>query len=76
MPEPWAWLVKYAYITSTIVSAGIGLLAFGLSASLSMLTIGIAWLAYRPTLTWILAACAAVIFVVLYIRGRREESRA
>ena len=59
----------------SIVGAGIGLVAFLLAASVSLLTIAIAWVVYRPLIgvSLILLAVAAMVFLKKTI-GRRAAN--
>lgn len=65
-------------ILGSIVGAGTGIIAFLLAACLSLVTIAIAWLFYRPVLGVALLA-AAVVLIVLVARklkgGRAPEAQ-
>jgi hypothetical protein len=48
--KPLSVLADVLPILSTIVGAGTGIISFLLAAILSLITIGIAWIAYRPSM--------------------------
>ncbi|NND99839.1 MAG: hypothetical protein HKN47_21165 [Pirellulaceae bacterium] len=53
-----------------LVGAGTGAVAFLLAGSISLITISIAWLYYRPLLASALIAVAVALLVVLFLRAR------
>jgi hypothetical protein len=48
-----------------LLGAGVGVLAFGISVPLTLMTIGIAWVAYRPVAGIALLSAGVVLFVLL-----------
>ena len=52
-----------------IVGAGAAIIAFLLAGTLSLITIGVAWIVYRPVLAVALFAGAAVLLVLIKSRG-------
>jgi hypothetical protein len=61
-----------------IVEAGIGFLAFTLAISLSLITISIAWIFYRPLLAiGLLALAGLIVFaIVRFTSGRSQREKA
>ena len=60
-----------------MVAAGAGLVAFLCSMMLSLLTIAVGWIAYRPLLGLALSALAVGVAVVATMRlGRRQPQPA
>jgi len=59
-----------------IVGFGTGLLAFTLAISLSLITIAIGWIAYRPVVGIGLLAVAAFVLVLGVMRGRGKRKQA
>lgn len=59
-----------------LVGVGVGLVAFLLSAALASVTIGVAWLFYRPLLGGSLLAVALVLLVVVVRRLRAPDTSA
>jgi hypothetical protein len=68
MLKPLSVLADVLPILGTLVSAGTGVLSFLVSACLSLITMAIAWIFYRPLLGIILIAIAVVL--VLGIKGK------
>ena len=67
---PLAVLVDVIPMVRTIISAGVSLVAFLLALAFSLVTIAIAWIAFRPLLSIPLLVVAAVL-VFLAFRKRR-----
>lgn len=62
---------------SSIVGAGVGLVAFGLSLTLSLVTISIAWIVFRPLLAFGILAIAAIVGGgILYLASLRKKPMA
>ena len=59
-------------LVGSLLAAGIGVLSFGGAAVLSLVTIALAWLAYRPLLGGFLLALAAGC-VILVIKSRHPK---
>ena len=58
-------------ILGNIVGAGTGIIAFLLAACLSLVTIAIAWVFYRPVLgiSLLIVAAVLIVLVVKKLRG-------
>ncbi len=68
---PLAVLASFIPLLGRLVGAGTGLVAGVLAAALSLVTIGVAWLTYRPLLGGGLLAGAVVVLFLLRGRARR-----
>ncbi len=73
---PLAVLGSVIPFLGTLVSAGIGIVAFLVALGLSLVTIAVAWFAYRPWLSVSLLAVAAGALILLLIRHRSAAARA
>jgi hypothetical protein len=60
-------------LLGNIVGAGIGFVAFLLSAVLSLTTIAIAWIVYRPLLGCLLLVVALAL--VVFIKGKLNSAK-
>lgn len=58
-----------------IVEAGTGVLAFAIALPLTLVTIALAWLAYRPLIgiPLLLAAAGAIVFAIMKLSGSRKR---
>lgn len=56
-------------LVASIIGGGVGLIAFGLGAGLSLIQIAIAWFAFRPLLS--AALLAAGIAAIYFLRSKR-----
>lgn len=65
MLKPLSVLADVVPILGNIVGAGIGFIAFLISALLSLTTIAIAWIVYRPLLGGLLLVVAVALVVVI-----------
>ncbi|MBI3184305.1 MAG: TMEM43 family protein [Myxococcales bacterium] len=64
-------------LVGTMLGAGLGLFAFVISAALSVITVGVAWLFYRPVLGAVLLAVSVAGIVGLVMLGiKRKKARA
>ena len=72
--KPLAVIADVLPILGSIVGAGTGIIACLLAAILSLLTIAIAWIVYRPLLGIILLAVA--VGLTAAIRSRMKAARA
>jgi hypothetical protein len=70
--KPLSVIADVLPILGTIVGAGTGIIAFLLAAVLSLLTIAIAWIVYRPLLGIILLVVA--VGLVLAVRGKLKSA--
>ena len=60
----------------SMIGAGAGLFAFLLSTSLSLLTVSIAWIFYRPLLGVPLLLLSVGAGYLLFTRGRKKKAEA
>ncbi len=60
----------------SLLAFGTGLFAFAISAVLSIGTVAVAWIVYRPVLGIALLAVAIAILVALVLRGRKKVAAA
>lgn len=60
----------------SIVSMGTGIIAFVLALPLTLLTIAIAWIAYRPVLGIILLVVGAGVFVGIWFIAKQKKAKA
>ena len=72
--RPLSVLTSVVPLIGRIIRAGTGIIAFLISLVFSLLTIGIAWVYYRPVLGVILLTVAAG--VIILITGRLKQSKA
>lgn len=72
--KPLSVIADVVPIVGTIVGAGTGIIAFLIAAPASLITIGIAWLFYRPLLGIALIALAVGLTVVL--KGKLKTAKA
>lgn len=63
-------------ILGSIVGAGTGIIAFLLAACLSLVTIAVAWIFYRPVLgiSLLVVAAVLIVLVVKKLRGSSQDS--
>jgi len=73
--KPLSVIASFLPILGTIVSAGTGLISFLLSGILSLVTIAIAWIAYRPLLAIILIVVAAGLTVGIKRKLKKGEKK-
>jgi len=61
-----------------IVGAGTGILAFLIALPLTLVTIALAWLAYRPLIgiPLLLAAVGSIVFGIMKLIKSRKKTRA
>lgn len=76
--RPLSVLADVVPFIGNLVGAGTGIVAFLLSGFLSLITIAVAWLFYRPLLAMLLVAVAvaAITWLVLKVRKARAERQA
>jgi hypothetical protein len=73
MLKPLSVVADVVPILGSIVGAGIGFIAFLISAVLSLTTIAIAWIIYRPLLAGLLIVAAVALVVV--IKGKLNAAK-
>ena len=71
--KPLSVIADILPILGTIVGAGTGLIAFLLAAILSLITIAVGWIVYRPLLGIILLAVAVGLTVA--IKGKLKSAK-
>jgi hypothetical protein len=74
--RPVATVADVVPFFGNLLSAGAGIFAAVIALVLSLVTIGIGWLYYRPLLGIGLLAVAALLFVGLFLVGRSRRSAA
>ena len=72
--KPLSVVADVLPIAGTLVGMGTGVVAFLLAACLSLCTIAVAWIVYRPVLGIALLAVAAGVAVVLWKKARHSKS--
>ena len=72
--KPLSVLADVLPFLGTIVGAGTGIIAFLIAACLSLITIAIAWIVYRPLIGIILLVAA--VGLTLAIRGKLKSAKA
>eukprot|EP00128_Syssomonas_multiformis_P010668 Colp12_sorted_trinity150504_noHs@31058 len=65
-------LVDWIPIVRTLVGLGLAVINFSLAISLSLITIALGWLRYRPVFAFTLLALAAVPLYLNYVRAKRQ----
>lgn len=73
--KPISTLGDVIPILGSILGMGTGILAFIVALLLSLVTIAIAWIAYRPVLGIILLAVGAGAFGVIWFIGRMKKAK-
>ena len=72
--NPLSVLADVLPILGNIVGAGTGIISFLLAAVLSLTTIAIAWIFYRPLLAVILLVIAVVLIVAIKVKLRHAKT--
>ena len=72
--EPLRVLADFIPLLGSIVGAGAGLVSGLLGIAWSLIIIAAAWIRFRPVLAFCLLGAAAVLVVLLFLRGRRNKS--
>jgi hypothetical protein len=72
---PLAVVADVIPLLGSIVRMGTGLIAFLISLPLSLITIAVAWIAYRPVLAvCLLVVAGLVVGGIVFLRSRREPA--
>ena len=71
--KPISAVTSYVPLLGNLVGAAVGLVAFVLGLCLGFVVIAIAWIRFRPVLGIGLLAAAAVLIVLLVIRGKKSK---
>ncbi len=74
--KPLSVLADVLPILGTIVGAGTGFIAFLIAAVLSVITIAIAWIVYRPLLGIALLVVAAALIYLIFTRFKKAKAKA
>jgi len=75
--KPLSVLADVVPFIGSLVGMGTGLLAFSLAVPLSLLTIAVAWIAYRPVLgVLLLAAAGGVVFLAVKMKKSKPSGTA
>jgi hypothetical protein len=74
--RPVATVADVVPFFGNLLSAGAGIFAAVIALALSLVTIALGWVYYRPVLGIGLLAVAALLFVGLFLLGRRRRSAA
>lgn len=72
--KPLAVVADVVPFLGTLVGWGTGIVAFALAAPLSLVTIAIAWIAYRPLLGITLLVVGGGIFAALFVAARKRQA--
>jgi hypothetical protein len=72
--RPLSVVADVVPFVGTLVGWGTGIVAFALAAPLSLLTIALAWIAYRPLLGIALLVVGGGVFGGLFVMSRRRRS--
>lgn len=73
--RPIAVFADVVPLFGTMLGAGLGLFSFLVASALSTITVGVAWIFYRPVLGVALLALAAAAIFVLVSRGRKKAAQ-
>ncbi len=74
LTAPLAVLADVIPLLGSIVGAGTGLVCTLLGAAWSLIVISIAWLRFRPVIGAIMLGTAAVLIVLLHLKGRGKKA--
>ncbi len=74
---PVAKMAEYIPLLGKIVGTGVLILGFGLSVAAALITIAIAWVAYRPVLaiSLLVVAVLAIVLIVWLLRSRNAAAK-
>jgi hypothetical protein len=76
MLKPLSVLASVVPLFGDIISAGAGIIAFLIASVLSLMTIAIAWIFYRPLLAiGLLAAVGCALYGIWYLIGKFRKQR-
>lgn len=74
--KPCSVVADVVPILGTIVGVGVFFVSFLLAAVLSLITIAIAWIVYRPLLAVVMMSVAGVLIVAIAIKGKLRSKKA
>jgi hypothetical protein len=74
--RPFSVLADVVPIFGTLVAAGTGAVAFLVAGVLSLVTIALAWLAYRPLLAGLLQAAALAVVALVAAKLKKGKATA
>lgn len=72
--KPLSVVADVVPFIGSIVGMGTGVVAFALAAPLSLITIAIAWIVYRPVLGIALLVVGIGAFVAIMVRSRKQKA--
>jgi hypothetical protein len=73
--RPLSVIADVVPFIGSVVGAGTGFVAFLIAAGLSLVTIALAWLAYRPVFAGILFAVVAALVVLLVMKLKKGKAK-
>jgi hypothetical protein len=74
--KPLSVVADVVPFIGSIVGMGTGIVAFALSAPLSLVTIAIAWIVYRPVLGILLLVVGIGVFVGIFVVAKKRKAAA
>jgi len=72
--KPLSVVADVVPFIGSVVGMGTGIVAFALSAPLSLVTIAVAWIVYRPLLGVILLVVGIGVFVGIFTMARKKQA--
>lgn len=72
--KPLSVVADVVPFIGSVVGMGTGIVAFALSAPLSLVTIAVAWIVYRPLLGVILLVVGIGVFVGIFMMARKKQA--
>jgi hypothetical protein len=72
--KPLSVVADVVPFIGSIVGMGTGIVAFALSAPLSLITIAVAWIVYRPILGVILLVVGIGVFVGIFTMAKKKKA--
>jgi len=72
--KPLSVVADVVPFIGSVVGMGTGIVAFALSAPLSLVTIAVAWIVYRPILGVILLVVGIGVFVGIFTMARKKQA--
>jgi len=74
--KPLSVVADVVPFIGSIVGMGTGIVAFALSAPLSLVTIAVAWIFYRPILGVALLVVGIGVFVSIFVMAKKRKQAA
>jgi hypothetical protein len=72
--RPLAVIAEVGSLFGSLVGAGVGFFAFSLAAALSLVTIVLAWIAYRPVFGGIILALASALGTLTLLKLKKGDA--